>query len=186
MRSSRTRLQRECSSRGFTYLTVLFILAFLSGGLALVGEVWHTAARREKEAELLFVGSQYRKAIERYFLNGPRQYPRNLSDLLKDPRKPTTERYLRQIYPDPITGKNEWGIVKAPDGGIMGVHSLSEEPPLKLANFSRVTVVSSADPKYSDWKFVPAPEELSRRAAPDPQRRVAAPPVPTSPPAPGR
>lgn len=181
MSSSRTRLQCGYGSSGFTYLTVLFILAILSGGLALVGEVWHTAARREKEAELLFVGSQYRKAIERYYLNGPRQYPRNLSDLLKDPRKPTTERYLRQLYPDPITGKNEWGIVKAPDGGILGVHSLSEERPLKIANFSRVSVVSTGNPKYSDWKFVPAPTELSAQGAPAPRPPGASPSVPLSP-----
>ena len=104
-------------------------------GLALTGEVWHTAAAREREAELLYVGHQYRKAIERYYLSGPRQYPRTLEDLLKDPRKPGTERYLRRLYPDPLTGKDEWGIVKGPDGGVMGVYSLSEEQPLKSANF---------------------------------------------------
>ena len=49
-------------ARGFTYLTVLFMVAILAGGLALIGEVWHTSAMREKEAELLFVGQQYRKA----------------------------------------------------------------------------------------------------------------------------
>ena len=157
MRSSRTRLQREHGGRGFTYLTVLFIVAFLSGGLALVGEVWHTAARRDKEAELLFVGSQYRKAIERYYLNGPRQYPRDLSDLLKDPRKPAAERYLRQICPDPITGKTEWGIVKALDGGIAGVHSLSEDKPLKSANFQSRDKEFENTAKYSDWKFVFTP-----------------------------
>ena len=47
--------------RGFTYLTVLFVVAILAGGLALVGEVWHTRRAREKEAELLFIGNQYRK-----------------------------------------------------------------------------------------------------------------------------
>ena len=74
---------------GFTYMTILFIVAIMGAGLALVGEVWHTAAVREKEAELLHVGNQYRKAIQRYYLSGPRQYPRTLDDLLKDPRKPT-------------------------------------------------------------------------------------------------
>lgn len=146
--------QRAC---GFTYLTVLFIVAILSGGLALVGEVWHTTARREKEAELLYVGHQYRKAIERYYLNGPRIYPRNLSDLLRDPRKPTPERYLRRLYPDPVTGKNEWGLVKAPDGGIMGVHSLSEDKPLKSANFRPRDKDFEEGTKYSDWKFVFVP-----------------------------
>jgi len=142
---------------GFTYLTVLFVVAILAGGLALVGEVWHTTAARGREAELLYVGNQYRKAIERYYLNGPRQYPRNLSDLLRDPRKPTAERYLRKLYPDPITGKEEWGLVKAPDGGIMGVHSLSEEKPLKSANFRVRDKEFEDKTKYADWKFAFTP-----------------------------
>jgi type II secretory pathway pseudopilin PulG len=141
---------------GFTYLTALFIVAILAGGLALIGEVWHTAAMREREAQLLYIGNQYRKAIERYYLNGPRQYPRALADLLKDPRKPRTERYLRQLYPDPVTG-TEWGLVKAPDGGIMGVHSVSEDKPLKSANFRLPDKAFEAAAKYSDWKFVYTP-----------------------------
>src|SRR5262245_36530790 len=41
---------------GFTYLTILFVVAFMGIGLALTGEVWHTAALREKEAQLLYAG----------------------------------------------------------------------------------------------------------------------------------
>lgn len=174
---------------GFTYITVLIILAILSGGLALLGEMWHTAAKREREAELLFVGGEYRRAIQRYYLNGPGQYPRSLADLIKDPRKPVTERYLRQLYPDPITGKNEWGLVKAPDGGIMGVYSLSEDRPLKIANLERVETrprteegkeakdskapKDTKEPKYSDWKFVPSPEEIGDSRAAGTQPRGA-------------
>lgn len=140
--------------RGFTYLTAMFMVIVLTGGLALVGEVWHTASLREKESELLSIGHQYRRAIERYYVNGPRLYPRTLEDLLKDPRKPVTERYLRRLYPDPITGKAEWGIVKAPDGGIMGVHSLSDARPLKTAGFRPRDKDLENKEKYSDWKFI--------------------------------
>lgn len=158
MRPLRTRARgARGNGAGFTYLTALFIVAILAGGLALIGEVWHTTTLREKEAELLYVGNQYRKAIERYYLNGPRQYPRALTDLLKDPRKPGTERYLRRIYVDPITGKDEWGLVKAPDGGIMGVHSLSEDKPFKSANFRTRDAGFERGEKYSDWKFVFTP-----------------------------
>jgi type II secretory pathway pseudopilin PulG len=140
--------------RGFTYLTVLFMVAILSGGLALVGEVWHTSAAREKEAELLFVGHQYRKAIERYYLTGPqRQYPRELTELLKDPRRPGTERYLRKLYPDPVTGQ-PFALVKAPDGGILGVHSTSEDKPFKTGGFKVRDAAFEGAGKYSDWKFV--------------------------------
>ena len=86
-------------------------------------------------------------------MSGPRQYPRTLDDLLKDPRKPGTERYLRKLYFDPLTGKTEWGLVKAPDGGIMGVYSLSDDTPLKTAGFGVYNREFEGAPKYSDWKF---------------------------------
>ena len=144
-------------SRGFTYMTVLFLVAIMGGGLALLGEMWQTSLKRERELELLFVGNQYRKAIERYYLSGPqRQYPRALEDLLKDARLPATARYLRKIYPDPITGKAEWGIVRAPDGGILGVHSTSEDKPFKAAGFKVRDAAFEGAGKYSDWKFVHA------------------------------
>lgn len=139
---------------GFTYLTVLFMVAILAGGLALIGEVWHTSAKREKEAELLFAGNQYRKAIERYYLLGPqRQYPRSLEELVRDPRKPTPERYLRKVYLDPITGR-DFDLIKAPDGGIVGVRSSSEEAPLKIAGFSARNAGFESAQTYSDWRFI--------------------------------
>jgi type II secretory pathway pseudopilin PulG len=143
------------AQRGFTYLGVLFTVAILGGGLALTGEVWDTQAKREKEVELLFVGHQYRKAIERYYLSGPqRRYPPALEDLLKDPRRPGAERYLRKLYPDPITGKNEWGLIKAPDGGIWGVYSVSTEKPIKVAGFKLQDAGFERAQTYADWKFI--------------------------------
>jgi type II secretory pathway pseudopilin PulG len=157
-------------AHGFTYMTVLFMVAILGGGLALTGEVWHTSAMREKEAELLHIGNHYRKAIQRYYLSGPqRQYPRSLDDLLKDPRQPGTVRYLRKLYPDPITGK-EWGLVKAPDGGILGVHSLSDETPFKTAGFKLRDRSFEDAQKLSDWKFIFEPA-----AAPAAQKAPAKP-----------
>jgi len=156
-----------CRQRGFTYLTVLFIVAILMGGLALVGEVWETSAKRQKEADLLFVGNQYRKAIQRYVLAGKAQYPQKLEDLLKDPRQPSIQRYLRKLYPDPITGKSEWGFVKGPDGGIGGVYSLSEDKPLKVAGFRLRDASLEGAQKYSDWKFAysPAPQTTAAQPA---------------------
>lgn len=42
---------------------------------------------------------------------------------------------LRKIYRDPMTGKSDWGLVMAPQGGIMGVHSLSTARAIKHENF---------------------------------------------------
>jgi len=146
-------------AQGFTYLTVLFIVAILMGGLALVGEVWETVAKREKEADLLFIGNQYRRAIARYYESTPggvKRYPPSLDELLKDARQPSTQRHLRRLYPDPFGGK-EWGTVKAPDGGIAGVHSLSDDKPLKSGNFKLRDAGFESAQKYSDWKFVYSP-----------------------------
>ena len=161
-------------TNGFTFLGVLFIVAIGGVGLALVGEVWETASLREKEADLLYVGNQYRRAIERYYASG-RQYPRTLQDLLKDPRTPAVQRHLRQLYPDPMTVKGEWVLVKAPDGGIMGVHSSSEEKPLKISNFKLRDREFEGVSKYSDWKFVFAP---AAQAKPKPAATSGTPPVP--------
>lgn len=150
--------------RGFTYLTLLFAVAIMSTGLALTGEVWHTSAMREKEAELLHVGNEYRKAIERYYLSGPRQYPAELADLTKDSRRAGTVRHLRRLYPDPITGKNAWGLVKAPEGGIAGVYSLSDTKPLRTAGFSLRNAEFEGKAAYSDWRFVYSPARNGRQS----------------------
>ena len=49
-------------SRGFTYLSLLLIVAALGTGMAAFGELASHAAQREKEAELLFIGDAYREA----------------------------------------------------------------------------------------------------------------------------
>jgi len=35
-------------AQGFTYMTVLVMVAIMAGGLALVGEVWSTSNSRER------------------------------------------------------------------------------------------------------------------------------------------
>ncbi|HLP97448.1 MAG TPA: type II secretion system protein [Sideroxyarcus sp.] len=124
------------------------------------GEVWHTAQRREKEAELLFVGNQFRLAFNGYFehtAGQQRRYPLNLEELLKDPRTPATQRYLRKIYQDPVTGSGKWGLLKGPNGEIYGIYSLSEEEPLKKGNFSLADRNFEGKMKYSDWVFMHIP-----------------------------
>src|SRR5919107_1017903 len=149
------------NERGFTYIGVLLATAPLTAGLGLVIEAWHTTLRREKEADLQHVGMQYQRAILLYYEGSPTRqprYPRELKDLVQDERYPTARRYLRKLYPDPITG-GEWAIMKAPDGGIMGIHSTSSAVPLKLRG---------AAATYQDWKFpyVPATAGSKKPAVP--------------------
>lgn len=142
---------------GFTYIALLVFVAIMGVLLATTGKVWSTTMKREKEQELIFVGNQFRNAISMYYKNSFGQsarYPTSLEDLLKDPRYPDTRRYLRKIYLDPISHSMEWGLVKGPNGEIFGVHSLSEEEPLKKSNFSLVDRSFEGKTQYSEWVFM--------------------------------
>lgn len=153
---------------GFTLVAVLLVVAATGAGLAAIAQLTSQQAQREKEAELLFVGHQYRRAISLYHDSTPgpvKRYPRTLEDLIKDPRQPSTQRHLRRLYPDPLGGK-EWGLVKAPDGGILGVHSLSEDKPLKAAGFKVRDAAFEGQQKYADWKFIHTPAVQPATAKP--------------------
>lgn len=147
---------------GFTFLGLMMIIAIMGVALLAVGEVWHFAQKREKEQELLFVGDQFRKAIKSYYVHSPaanklQPYPMNIEDLLKDPRYPSTQRYLRKIYADPISGSSEWGLLKKPNGGIFGVYSLSSGTPIKQGNFRPIDKEFEGKTNYSDWQFMHVP-----------------------------
>ena len=143
--------------RGFGYLLVLFALAALGLSLAGTGQVWHTTSQREKEADLLFVGNQYRRAIESYYKQSPdavKQYPLKLEDLLEDKRFPTPKRHLRQLYRDPMTGSADWGLLKVADS-IVGVYSTSEGSALKTKFMERDAAFAGTS-RYAEWVFSPA------------------------------
>jgi type II secretory pathway pseudopilin PulG len=149
---------------GFTYVAALVMVAILGVIAAATAAVWHTERKRESEAELIFVGHQYRDAIGRYFERSPgpvKTFPRRLEDLLLDPRTPAIRRYLRTLYPDPISGRYEWGMIKGPNGEIVGIFSLSEGKPLKQGNFSRSDERLENRDKYSEWVFQYSPSRSS-------------------------
>ncbi|CAN7621948.1 MULTISPECIES: type II secretion system protein [unclassified Variovorax] len=149
-------LQRE---RGFTYIGVLVLVALMGVGLAASGQIWHTAHKREKERELLFIGQEFRLALYRYAKHTPgkaRRAPLSLEELLQDPRHPGIQRHLRKMYADPMTGSTEWGLVKGPAGEIYGVYSLSSDEPLKKSNFALADRNFEGAAKYSDWVFMQA------------------------------
>ena len=156
---SRGRLTNTANFRsqlGFTLLGVLIVIAILGLGLAKAGQTWQAASQREKEAELLFVGDQYRKAIESYMNSGggvAAVPPKTFNELLKDPRFPNTVRHLRRVYRDPMTGQTNWGVVKDLSGGILGVYSLAEGVPFKTANFPPEYEDFESAGSYQDWVF---------------------------------
>jgi type II secretory pathway pseudopilin PulG len=146
---------------GFTYLTILFAIAVAGVVMANTGLNWSQAAQREKERELLFVGDQYRQAIALYYQRTPgaiKSYPARLEDLLTDTRYNPPQHYLRKLYRDPIMNQKHWGIITAPEGGIMGVYSLSDASSIKSTNFGYADMSFEGKSKYSDWQFIYTPQ----------------------------
>lgn len=154
------RSASRSGARGVVLLALLVAMALLAVGLMNSVDVWRMSRQREREQELLFVGDQYRQAIRRYYSAAPRGgqrgYPPSLELLLDDDRFPTPVHHLRRAYPDPITGKAEWGLLKAGDR-IVGVYSLSEAAPIKQAGFSQAHQAFKDATSYKDWVFAYVP-----------------------------
>jgi type II secretory pathway pseudopilin PulG len=111
-------------SQGFTYLGVLIALAAIGLSLGAAAEVWSTTARRQRLAQLEFVGGQFVQAIGSYYESSPDglpRYPPNLEELLADRRFPGVRRHLRRIYLNPFTGSADWELLPARSGGVRGV-----------------------------------------------------------------
>lgn len=153
----------EAKAAGFTYLALLFAVAIMGTLAAGAGLMWSTAQRRAAEAELLFIGDEFRTAIGAYYERTPgtlKRYPRSLDDLLQDNRQLSTVRHLRRIYRDPLSAAAEWGVVRAPDGGISGVYSLCAKAPLKRSRFSERNKAFKNAQNYTQWQFIYQPRNL--------------------------
>lgn len=142
--------------QGFTYIGVLFLVVLMGLALAGTGQLWSLGSQRAKERELLWVGTQYAQALRSYYRSSPgvARYPQRLEELLEDPRFPQVRRHLRRLYPDPMTGSHDWGLILSVDGRIAGVYSRLQAQPLKQANFPAQWVEFERMGSYRDWQFV--------------------------------
>lgn len=112
---------------GFTYLGVLLAIALIALGMTAAAEVWSKHASRERLARMDAIGIEYVAAIAAYRDGTPgivvHSFPPSFAAMVRDPRFVTARRYLRREYPNPFTGKPDWEIVAAPDGGILGIRA---------------------------------------------------------------
>ena len=184
---------------GFTYVGMIVFVTIIGLVGAATLKVGALLARAEAENELLEIGAAFSDALASYAKATPPgqpQQPPSLEALLRDPRFPNPRRHLRRIFVDPITGRAEWGLVRAAEGApIMGVYSLSQAQPLKIANFDQRFVNFERKQHLSDWKFVPTSQGLAAPAPVVPANTAppagplfpqtpGAPQVPPAPPAP--
>lgn len=150
--------------RGFTFIAVLFAMLLLS--LATQGVMTHVSqqAQREREADLLRIGQTYAQAIGAYYEASPgvvKRWPGSLEDLLEDTRQVNVKRYIREIYPDPITRAADWALVAAQGGGITGVRSQSQAAPIRSGSVDLGDRVLAPASRYADWQFVYQPERVT-------------------------
>lgn len=143
-------------NRGFTYIGLLLFIAITGIGLSVVGISWQYQVRTDKEKQLLFVGAEFKNAINSYYASTPdaaKVYPANLNDLLLDKRMPIIKRHLRKIYLDPMTGKADWGLVTQ-QGRIVGIYSQSTLAPFKKKGANPAEANLAGAKSYKDWLFV--------------------------------
>jgi len=76
---------------------LLVAMSVMAVMMTIAMPVWNTQAKREKEAELVFRGEQYARAVMLYQRKFANTLPPSLDVLLND-------KYLRKRYKDPITG----------------------------------------------------------------------------------
>jgi type II secretory pathway pseudopilin PulG len=157
------------SEKGFVYLWALFSVVLAGVVMAGAGQVWQLKSQRDKEAELMHIGEQFRLAIMSYYNSGTKQYPESLEDLLKDERSPNIKRHLRKIYLDPITNTAEWGLIDEPPPNTAAANTTgSTANKSATSNTTNPTANKSTTPNSSL-----APSDNSQTSATNPAQALS-------------
>ncbi len=143
---------------GYAMIVLMIAVAVLTVLLLMAVPLWQTEAQREAEAELIFRGHQYVNAIGLYVKSHHNLYPQNFEIL-------HLEKFLRQLYPDPVSADGRWDMVFQDTSGGQAKYLIVPEHMAK-AYFSRAVLVGvcSTSPetgfreyrdkkKYNEWAF---------------------------------
>lgn len=188
-RPARARtMGRPPRASGLVLLALLIMLILVAVAALAAAEVWATTLKRERETQLLFVGEQYRRAIESYWKVSPgrRAYPPSMDVLLTDDRFPNPVHHLRRLYRDPMTETGEFEPIMQ-SNALVGVHSTSTDVPIKQANFPPQYQAFKDAEDYTKWQFIFVPKGTNLLLAPGAQPAIPQPgsPSPSQGPAPG-
>src|SRR5215203_7513403 len=85
------------SEAGYAMAALLVAMALMAVMMSVAMPVWRQAAQREKEAELVWRGQQYDRALQLYRRKSGVPGAPNLDVLIQ-------QKFLRKKYKDPITG----------------------------------------------------------------------------------
>jgi type II secretory pathway pseudopilin PulG len=117
MKSKMPKIPRR-KQAGYTLLMVVFMVAAMIIAAAAVTPNLLTQGRREKEAEMVWRGEQYSRAIGLYYRKFGK-YPTKVEDLTK---QTNGVRFLRQAYTDPMNKDDgSWRFIYVgPNGQLIG------------------------------------------------------------------
>jgi type II secretory pathway pseudopilin PulG len=179
------RLGRQHAD-GYAMAALLIAMTIMAIMMTVALPTWRHLAQREKEAELVFRGEQYARALTLFQnKNGPGTTPPSIDILVQ-------QRYLRKKFKDPITNDDFVPLLQAatnpgtaagpqrgagagtsvaapataqgagrgttgnPVGGIIGFTSKSKDPSI---------LIYKGRTHYNEWQFVPAPRLAAPGAA---------------------
>lgn len=165
---------KSAGDRGYALGALLVAVAVMGVLTSMALPVWSRAAKREREAELIFRGEQYARAVALYQRAYAGDFPPDVDTL-------TDQRFLRRRYRDPMVEGGAFRILREADasgspgapiavapadgrrlaealrGGVIGVVSTSDEAALRTYN---------GGAKYSEWIFVHDASPNGRAAGP--------------------
>jgi type II secretory pathway pseudopilin PulG len=85
---------------------LLVAIAVMAVMMSVAMPVWRHEGQREKEAEMVFRGEQYARAVALYQRKFPGAFPPNLDLLVQ-------QKFLRKKYKDPMTEDGEFQVLYA-------------------------------------------------------------------------
>jgi type II secretory pathway pseudopilin PulG len=128
----------KTSDHGYAMAALLVAMSVMAIMLGAALPSWRTYVQREKEAELVFRGEQYARAITLFQRRYANASPPNIDVLV-------TERFLRKKYKDPITGE-DFQIITAgsPPPGGQAATSEVRSPIGPLSEFEKARLQADA------------------------------------------
>lgn len=94
--------------RGYTLAALMVFTTLVMIGLTVGFQLWSNRIQRENEEELIFRGQQYVEGI-RLFQQRWGRPPTKLKELMDT--GPGKRRCVRQLWKDPITNSDKWGLI---------------------------------------------------------------------------
>lgn len=128
--------RKKPASEGFALLFVIFLVALVLIGASVAVLRIKTEGLRQREADMIWRGEQYQRAIGLYYRKNGR-YPTSLDDLVKGT---PGLRYLREAYKDPMNRTDgSWRLIYVtPAGQLIGSVRYVTLQEMALADRARI------------------------------------------------